>query len=207
MIHALPTDHPLYQEARARLEERVEDVKRDFPTRSDWPCQTNAPPSDLLFSCLTIHKKEELSLIYDVVAKGGLFLGVLAGNNSLYELRDSLLHAEIALKGGASLRVPPFPHSGDLGKALVATGFALPVVDVETVTLDYPDLPSLMTDLRTRGLTNSHAERSRIFAPRTLFDKAQEIYAERYPSPSGGIAVTVDLVFLHGWKEETHRRR
>lgn len=232
-VQSLFHTHPLYKEARARLAQRLEDIKRDFPTRLDWtqdrtpieqetqpaaiprPPLTGEPPQQttspsLITACLTLPDTaslpDELAAIYDRLDESGLFLGVVAGSQTLHELRTSLLEAELALTGGASPRVSPFPEPDALGRLLVQSGFALPVVDIERIVLAYPDLPALMRDLRQNGAANTLSERSRRFAPRHLFEKAQDLYAARFPAPDGGIAVTAELVFLHGWKEHNPLR-
>jgi len=184
--------HPLIVEAQARLRERLEDLKEK-------------PPS-LITSILELQSSndlpETLKKFYGQLTQGGLFLGVLAGGESLHELRACLTKAESELMGGASPRVAPMIEAETLARLLPAAGFALPVVDVERVMLSYADLYALMRDLRQRGQTNSLNERPRHFAPRSLFQKANEIYKTRFPAPNGaGIAVTLDLLFMHGWRE------
>ncbi len=255
--HAL-AQHPLFPEAQARLDERLEDVRKTFSNILDWefastlsslppggggsknlglqsksivftgggvspsalsctaplpnpPRKGEGTPSpqpshcDLITACLTLQTaddlRQELAAIYASLEQGGLFHGVLAGGQTLYELRTCLMEAEVALSGGASPRVHPLPDPETTGNYLVAAGFALPVVDQERVTLTYPDLFALMQDLRRYGFSNTLQARLRRFAPRDLFTRAQDIYAARFPAPDGGIAVTVDLIFLHGWKE------
>ncbi len=184
--------HPLLRAAEEKLRERLADLK--------------TPPPDLRLSCFELQRTNDLagSLqdIYAALGQGGLFLGVMAGGESLKELRVSLMEAEIELKGGASPRIHPMADLLTLSRLLPQAGFALPVADEERVTLTYPDLFALMRDLREMVLTNRLEARSRSFAPRRLFEKAAEIYAARFPAPDGkGIAATVDLLFLHGWKE------
>ena len=99
----------------------------------------------------------------------GLFLGAMAGGDTLHELRESLLAAEAELSGGASPRVAPFADVRDVGALLQRAGFALPVADVETVTVRYADMFALMRDLRGMGVTNTLVARSRKPATRGLF--------------------------------------
>jgi len=182
----------LFNEAQARLDERAADVR--------------TPPPALVTSCLALQSVNDLPgtlrQIYEDLPEGGLFLGVLAGGETLRELRLCLTEAELALKGGASPRIAPMIDLLNLSRLLPAAGFALPVVDTERVTLLYPDLASLLHELRSHGWANSLTARSRSFAPRALFPRAEELYRTRFPGPTGrGLAVTVDLLFLHGWKE------
>ena len=110
----------------------------------------------------------------------GLFLAAIAGGGTLAELRESLLAAETELNGGASPRVPPFTDVRDAGALLQRAGFALPVADVETVTVRYDTMFGLLGDLRAMGASNALAARSRRPGTRRLFARAAEIYAERF---------------------------
>ena len=74
----------------------------------------------------------------------GLFLGAFAGAGTLSELRESLLAAETEVLGGASPRVIPFTDVRDAGGLLQRAGFALPVTDVETVTVRYDTMFGLI---------------------------------------------------------------
>ncbi len=129
----------------------------------------------------------------------GLFLGAFAGHGTLAELRDSLLAAETELTGGASPRVIPFADVRDAGALLQRAGFALPVTDVEPLTIRYGSMFQLMRDLRAMGATSALAARSRRPATRTLFSRAAEIYADRYSDPDGRVRATVSIIWMSGW--------
>ncbi len=129
----------------------------------------------------------------------GLFLGAFYGAGTLAELRDSLLAAETEVSGGASARVSPFADVRDAGALLQRAGFALPVADIETVTVRYGDMFSLMRDLRAMGSTSILVDRPRRPATRRLFMRAAEIYAERFADPDGRIRATFSIVWLSGW--------
>ena len=129
----------------------------------------------------------------------GLFLGAFLGTGTLSELRDSLLTAEIEIYGGTSPRVFPFADVRDSGALLQRAGLALPVSDVDTVTVRYASMFDLIRDLRAMGSTNSLADRSRRPATRALFSFSAEIYAERYSDPDGRIRATFSIVWLSGW--------
>lgn len=129
----------------------------------------------------------------------GLFLAAMAGGDTLRELRESLLAAETELTDGASPRVSPFTDVRDAGALLQRAGFALPVADVETITVRYPHMFGLMADLRAMGATNILADRSRKPATRRLFARAAQIYAERFADPDGRIRATFAIVWLSGW--------
>ena len=129
----------------------------------------------------------------------GLFLGAMAGGETLKELRESLLVAETELYGGAAPRIAPFTDVRDAGALLQRAGFALPVADVETLTVRYSDMFALMADLRAMGATNVLLDRSRRPAGRRLFARAAELYAERFSDADGRIRATFSIIWLSGW--------
>ncbi|RFB81305.1 methyltransferase domain-containing protein [Methylovirgula sp. 4M-Z18] len=129
----------------------------------------------------------------------GLFLGCLLAGQSLNELRTALAAAEEEILGGASPRVAPFADLRDLGGLLQRAGFALPVTDIDPLTVRYSHMFALLQDLRAMGAANALAHRLRKPTPRAVFLRAAEIYAERFADPDGRIRATFELVWLSGW--------
>lgn len=171
-----------------------------------------APASiDLAVSLLALQEANDipgqLIQIRRALKPDGLFLGVMAGAGTLTELRESLLAAETELTGGASPRVIPFTDVRDAGGLLQRAGFALPVADVETVTVRYDTMFGLMADLRAMGVTNSLTDRSRKPATRRLFQRAAEIYAERFSDPDGRVRASFCFVWLSGWAPDPSQQK
>ncbi len=129
----------------------------------------------------------------------GLCLVVLPGGRSLQELRATLAEAEATVTGGLSPRVLPMGEIRDLGSLMQRAGFALPVADSLTQTIEYRSFPALLSDLRASGETNALAGRLRRFTRRSVLAEAARVYAESYSTPEGRLKATVELVFLTGW--------
>jgi SAM-dependent methyltransferase len=129
----------------------------------------------------------------------GLFLGALIGGDSLAELRAAFAQAESEIEGGISPRVAPFADLRDLGALLQRAGFALPVTDIDRVTVRYSSPLALMHDLRRMGATNVLTERRRKPLRRATLQRLFEIYAERFADPDGRIRATFEIVWLSGW--------
>lgn len=129
----------------------------------------------------------------------GLLLAGLLGGSTLTELRQAFLQAESETEGGVSPRVAPFAELRDLGGLLQRAGFALPVVDAETITVRYGDPFSLMRDLRAMGLTNALHDRRRTPLRRATLMRAAAIYAERFSDPDGRLRATFEILWLSGW--------
>jgi SAM-dependent methyltransferase len=129
----------------------------------------------------------------------GLFLCAMLGGDTLFELRDCLMAAEIELRDGASPRLSPFAQVRDAGALLQRAGFALPVTDSDTIAVTYQDAFRLMADWRGMGEAGAALTRPRGFTPRALFLRAAELYQERHGGADGRIAATFEVIYLHGW--------
>src|SRR5271169_420886 len=129
----------------------------------------------------------------------GLFLAALLGGETLTELRQSFAAAESEIEGGASPRVAPFADLRELGALLQRAGFALPVTDVDRVTVRYDNVFGLMHDLRRMGATNALIARRRTPLKRATLMRMAEIYAQRFADADGRLRATFEIVWLSGW--------
>jgi len=137
----------------------------------------------------------------------GLFLAAIPGSGTLSELNEVLLETETRLYGGASPRVIPFGDVRSIGALLQRAGFALPVADVETLTVRYASLFELMADLRAMGAANALVARSRRPATRGFFARAAEVYRDRFSDPDGRIRATFSIVWLSGWAPDASQQK
>jgi SAM-dependent methyltransferase len=158
---------------------------------------------DLIVSLMALHHVNDLpgALIQmrRALRPDGLFLAALAGGETLSELRQSLTMAESEILGGAAPRVAPFADVRALGGLMQRAGFALPVVDCDSVVARYDDLFALMGDLRAFGATNALTLRSRKPLRRDAFIRAAAIYAARFADADGRLRATFDTIWLTGW--------
>jgi SAM-dependent methyltransferase len=166
---------------------------------------------DLAVSFLSLHETNDtpgaLVQIRQSLKPDGLFMGVMPGADTLQELRQCLLEAETELSCGASPRVYPFADVRAAGSLLQRAGFALPVVDSETITVRYSDMFALMRDLRSMGATNGLIARSRRPATRALFMRAAEIYADKFGEVDGKIPATFSFIWMSGWAPDASQQK
>ena len=129
----------------------------------------------------------------------GLFLAALLGGDTLTELRQAFAEAEAEVEGGVSPRVAPFADVREMGALLQRAGFALPVTDVDRLTVRYASPFALMSELRHMGATNVLVERRRAPLRRTTLRRMAEIYAQRFADHDGRIRATFEIIWLSGW--------
>jgi len=163
-----------------------------------------APASlDLVVSGLSLHLVNDLPgalvQIRHALKPDGLLLAALLGGETLNELRQSWLAAEAELSGGASPRVAPFADVRALGSLLQRAGYALPVVDSDTVDVSYETPLTLMQDVKGMGASNMLIDRRRQPMTRNLLMRAAEVYAQRFSMPDGRIRATFEIITLTAW--------
>lgn len=160
-----------------------------------------APGSfDLIIACLSLHWIDDLpgALIQlrRSLRPGGLFLASLPVLPTLSVLRQALLQAELDIAGGASPRVSPFPDLQDCAGLLQRAGFALPVADVDEISLSYRNPMAIFSDLRDAGEGNALHARARRIPSRAIFAHAAAALAAAAP-----LEITLTLATLTGWAE------
>lgn len=158
---------------------------------------------DLVVSALALQSVNDLPgtlvQVRRALKPDGYFLAALLGGDSLTELRQSFAAAEADLEGGVSPRVAPFIDARDAGALLQRAGFALPVTDVDRVTVRYASALGLMADLRRMGATNPLVERRRTPLRRATLMRMAETYAARFSDADGRVRASFDIVWLSGW--------
>lgn len=158
---------------------------------------------DLVMSNLSLHWVNDLpgalAQIRRAIKPDGLFLATMFGGETLRELRTVLLEADAETSGGVAPRVSPFTDVRDAGNLLGRAGFALPVVDADSITVTYADMFKLMADLRAMGETNTVLERRKMMSRRATFLRAAEIYRERFADSRGRLMATFQIITMTAW--------
>jgi SAM-dependent methyltransferase len=158
---------------------------------------------NLVVSLLSLHWTNDLVgaliQIRQALKPDGLFLGALFGGSTLSELRQCLTQAEAELLGGAGLRVSPFADTLDGAALLHRAGFALPVADLDRVTVRYASALELIRDVRAMGESNVLVDRARRPLTRPILARAVEIYHDRFSESDGRVRASFDIVTLTGW--------
>jgi SAM-dependent methyltransferase len=175
----------------------------DLPADETNPLPLAPQSIDLALSALALHFVDDLPGVLAQVRRAlkpdGLLLAAMLGGDTLTELRQSFAAAESEMEGGLSPRVLPFADLRDLGALLQRAGFALPVADLDHITVRYANAFALMHDLRRMGATNVLTERRRTPLRRATLLRMAEIYAERFADADGRIRATFDVIWLSGW--------
>ena len=100
--------------------------------------------------------------------------------------------------GGLSPHTSPFTTVADVGNLLVSTGFGLPTVDSDALTVEYPDAAAVIRHLRCMG--DGHVAMQRRLGIHTdVVLGGIAAYQGMYGQSDGSVPVTYNVIYLIGW--------
>ena len=128
-----------------------------------------------------------------LLAPDGLLLGAFVGDGSLPRQRRAVMSDGVR----SIARLHPQIDLSSMGNLLQRTGFTLPVVDVDALTVRYGDWFALVRDLRAAGLSSGLSP-----APPPLTREEAARIAAAFAAQAdldGRIAESVRLIHFSGW--------
>lgn len=150
---------------------------------------------DLVLSFGNLHWVNDLpgmlAQIQMVLEPDGLFQAVMAGGNSLCEINETLINAELQATGGAAARVAPFMQLHDGAALMQRAQYALSVVDIERLQLKYENTMAALTDFRQSGLANIPTQVPPVLTKKMAGSLKQNNQAK---------LVSLELAYMSGWR-------
>lgn len=200
---ALDLAHGMLRHSRARLGWRQRLRRRHGYLCADAERLPLADAAvDLIFSNLTLqwcHDPARAFAEFQRVLKpGGLLLFSTFGPDTLKELRAAWRAVDEAP------HVNAFTDMHDLGDALLACGFADPVMDREDITVTYAEAIDLLRDLKTIGANPVQRAAQTGLTGKQKFRAMQAAY-EHYRR-DGLLPASYEIVYGHAWAPLTCRQ-
>jgi len=155
---------------------------------------------DLVASNLTLQwcdLARSLRELRRVLRPGGLLMFTSFGPDTLSELRTAWRTAD------AGVHVHAFLDMHDIGDALLHAGFADPVMDVDRLTMTYPNVEQVLQDLKALGASNAAYGRARALTGKARYARFKAAYEAL--ARDGRIPATYEVVYGHAWAPETAR--
>lgn len=166
---------------------------------------------DLVISVLSLHSINDLPgglmNISHILKPDGLMLASLFGGHTLTQLRRSFYTVESRHSGGMTPRINPMIDFSQAASLLQRAGFALPVVDVDSMTLSYETLGKLLADLRDQGESNGLTSRAPGALPATFYADLETTLKSDYPAANTRFEMTFEILWLTGWSPHKSQQK
>ncbi|HXZ07626.1 MAG TPA: methyltransferase domain-containing protein [Paraburkholderia sp.] len=161
---------------------------------------------EFIWSNLALHWHSRPDLVFPewqrVLKVNGLLMFSTLGPDTLKELRGAWAEVEAAHGVASRPHVIDFVDMHDLGDMLVESGFEIPVMDQETLTITYKSPESLLADVRRWGaypFARDGRETAAGSNPRRMH-KALLAALEARRRVDGTIPLTFEVIYGHAWK-------
>jgi malonyl-CoA O-methyltransferase len=135
--------------------------------------------------------------LYRVLRPGGVCLFSTLGPDTLKELRSAYSQAD------SYAHVHRFIDLHDYGDMLVHARFADPVMDMEYLTLTYPDVRALLRELKAAGAGNADPARRPGLSANAAVLRLEAAYGAY--QRDGRVPATFEVIYGHAWRPETPR--
>lgn len=172
--------------------------------QADFAALPFAPGAfDFIWSNLALHWHSRPDLVFPewqrVLEPNGLLMFSTLGPDTLRELRGAYAEIEAAHGLPGRAHVIDFVDMHDLGDMLVESGFEIPVMDQETLTITYKSPQSLLADVRRWGAFPHARDTVGPVRARRLHAALLEALEARRRA-DGTIALTFEVIYGHAWK-------
>ena len=157
---------------------------------------------DMVFSNLMLqwcHAPRVFDEFKRILKPGGLLMFSTFGPDTLRELKQSWASVD------NDVHVNNFADMHDLGDALLQSGLAEPVMDMDLITLTYKEATNVMKDLKAIGANTIMQRKNKgLITPKKL-QKVIEAY--EVFRMGALIPASFEVVFGHAWKVEQRKKK
>ena len=165
---------------------------------------------DLIISNLYLHLTNNLDLLLKNInfslEKNGFLIATVPNTNCFYQLKESMIKADLLIYGGAYQRFNNFFSIEKINKALKKNNYKIPVIELDSIELRYSSFSQLIKDIRYLGNTNINNNRKKKFENKKYFQKVEEIYWRNF-STRKKLILSLEVIYITGWKEDSSQQR
>ena len=158
---------------------------------------------DLIICNFNFHnildKKDYLNNLNSILSEGGLLICNFFGENSLVELRRSLILTDEELYNGSFLRIQKNITMNEFSNLLIKSGFKDIVNEKINYQIYYKNIISLLKDIRGIG-ENSGMDLKEIKISKGYIKLLEMIYKKKFSNTDNQLKLSVDIISSCSWK-------
>ena len=158
---------------------------------------------DLIISNLCINniidRKKHLNELFQLLKVHGLFICNFFGENTMYELRNSLISTDEKLFNGAYNRLPVNLKMVEISDLLGQVGFKELVSEKISYKIYYKNIRKIFEDLKGIGENKILCNRKKSLMTNNYLNTLNDEYRKNF-SNEDGLRLSCDVVSVSSWK-------
>ena len=142
---------------------------------------------------------EKLNTISKILRSNGFFIIAIPDKENIYQLLNSMYETDLKLYEGAYQRINPTLEINNILSMLKNLNFDVPMVNSDTIRIEYSKFSKLLSDLKNMSLTYCYDDKKQNFENKNYFRLLENIYKNNYYN--GNFLLDIKLNIVSAWKK------
>ena len=159
---------------------------------------------DLIICNFNLHKinnkLDYLKNLKELLSTKGILFCNFFGEDTLYELRNSLLKTDEKIYGGIYARMEPSLKMIDTSNLFSTIGFKEIVSEIVNYEIFYKNVTNLLNDIKGMGEASNLKNRKKSLMTKNFFSNLNKIYKDDFSNERKTLKATCNIVSSTMWK-------
>ena len=170
--------------------------------------ETEKEKYDLIISNFYLFLSDNLENLFKKIINSltanGFFIATMPAQGNFNSLKEAMIKTDVDLYGGAYNRFNHFFNLEDIIKLLKINNFKIPLVNLETIDLEYKKLKNLLTDLSSMKLSYYNQDKKQKFESKNYFLKLEKNFKKNI---QGHFIISTNFYVISGWKDHHSQQK
>ena len=152
------------------------------------------------------HKIAYVKILDSLLSTNGLLVCNCFGENTLIELRQSLIKTDENIFRGVHLRIPLSIKMNEVSELFTKAGYSEIVIEKISYDIYYRNVMELLSDIKGIGEISTLKKKYKSLITPNYLSKLNEIYKEKYTDNNSLLKSTCDILSATMWKNQKSKR-
>ena len=163
---------------------------------------------DLIISNFYLFLSDNLDNLFkkiiDYLNSNGFFIATMPTQGNFNSLKEAMIKTDIDLYGGVYSRFNQFLNLDEILKLLKKNNFKIPIINFETIELQYKKLKNLLNDLRSMRLSYYNIDKKQKFESRNYLVKLEKNFKKNIQN---NFIISTNFYIISGWKDHHSQQK
>jgi len=170
--------------------------------------KTEKDSYDLIISNFYLFLSDNMDFLFkkiiDSLNSNGFFIATMPTQGNFNSLKEAMIKTDIDLYGGAYSRFNQFLNLDEILNLLKKNNFKIPIVNFETIELQYKKFKNLLNDLRSMRLSYYNIDKKQKFESRNYLVKLENNFKKNIQN---NYNISTNFYIISGWKDHHSQQK